>query len=78
MMNFEQLFGALPQQYCTYFSFLSVFFFVMAAVVALSYVMGLFGKKKQNFAFFLLPFLSYFVMYFQNRLLYTMCAAALH
>lgn len=71
----DTLFGPLGSQYCAYFSYLSIFgFALMIMVIISSLYIGI--TKKLGMKFYINMFLVailYFVFYFQNRLLYTMC-----
>jgi len=74
--NLDTLFGPLGPQYCAYFFYLSVFgFALMIMVIVSSLYIGI--TKKLGLKFYLnmvLVAILYFVFYFQNRLLYTMCS----
>lgn len=76
----QYLFGPLSPEYCIWFYFLSIFslfFFALAILTAL--FLG-FKEKKTNPMFYFSTFLgslAYAFFYFQNRLLYSMCAKAL-
>lgn len=69
------LFGPMSKFYCIWFFYLSVFGFILFTVAFLSFLfMGLSGKKSRNFYFqMFMVCLGYFIFYFQNRLLYSMC-----
>jgi hypothetical protein len=68
------LFGPLPKQYCLYFYFLSILGFFLMAIVLIVTLYSLFSKKMGgNAGQLIMIFLGYFILYFQNRLLYTMC-----
>jgi hypothetical protein len=75
----QNLFGPLSKQYCLYFYALSVIFLVLAVVVVFStLVIGITKRKDASFFYFgLLGAASYGVIYFQNRLLHTMCAGSI-
>ena len=83
MNNLENLpdilFSPLSKDYCLYFYAVSVFAFVIAVIALLNIVLLLFSKgpKKQLMGAYFMLFLVYFVLYFQNRLLNTMCEKAL-
>ena len=72
--GFNSFFSPLGKEYCNYFYFLSVFFFILAVIQV-----GLFAMKAmqkgsvkelpQLFIYLLYPLLAYF----QNRLLFSMC-----
>jgi hypothetical protein len=77
----NKFFGPLSKEYCNYFLFLSMFFFFVLIVV---FFMDLFWIYK-NFKSFdirmftggVLLLVNIFIVYFVNRLLYTMCSKAL-
>lgn len=68
------LFGPLPQQYCLYFYFLSVIGYVLM-ILALGFgIFSYFSNKKfVGFGQLFMIVAGYFIIYFQNRLLYSMC-----
>lgn len=67
------------RDFCLWFYFLSIIGFVFLFIVVLSSLfIGL--SKKKDFSFFvqmLFVALGYAIFYFQNRLLYSMCAKAM-
>jgi len=73
----DNLFGPLPPEYCLYFYFLSIFGFILLvlfAVPALFY--GITKRKGIDYYISIIGLsLGYFVFYFQNRLLHSMCVA---
>jgi hypothetical protein len=77
----NKFFGPLSKEYCAYFLVLSMFFFIVLIVV---FFMDLFWIYK-NFKSFdirmftggVLLLINIFIVYFVNRLLYTMCSKAL-
>ena len=82
MSNFmNKFFGPLSKEYCTYFLILSMFFFF---VLIAAFCMDLFWIYK-NFKSFdskiftggVLMLINIFIVYFVNRLLYTMCSKSL-
>ena len=80
MQNFiNTVFGPLDDRFCDYFFILSVLGFVMLVVLLLSSLLvGLTkGKGLDYYMQVLFVALGYLIFYFQNRLLYTMCAASL-
>ena len=74
MMNFlASFFDPLPKEYCVYFYYLAVItfvIFIMAVVGVVKKIMK-FGFKTKPEA--ILVLITPFIMYFQNRLLYSMC-----
>lgn len=77
----DYLYGPLNQKYCMYFYALSVIgFILLLSVVVYTVYSGLTAGKKLPIGFFmsmLMSALIYVFMYFQNRLLYSMCAGSL-
>ena len=71
----EYLFGPLGAEYCIYFYALSILGFVYLVMFLIpSLYFGL--TKKTSFMYWLNVItiaLGYFIFYFQNRLLHTMC-----
>ena len=72
----NNLFGPLGREYCVWFYYLSVLGFIL---LVLFLVGGLYVAltKRVSTAYFvamLPPALAYAIFYFQNRLLYSMCA----
>jgi len=78
----SEFFGPLTVDSCYYFLFMSVFFFVILLIVFFSEVFFLFKNfKTLNFRIFmngLLLLFNIFIVYFVNRLLFTMCNKSLH
>lgn len=73
-MNLNDFFAPLGKEYCNYFYFLSVFFFVLMVVQIVMFIYkalqkGNLKELPQLFLNMLYPLLGYF----QNRLLYSMC-----
>jgi nicotinamide riboside transporter PnuC len=75
----QNLFGPLSKQYCLYFYVLSVIFLVLGSVLVFStLVIGITKRKDMSFYFFgLIGALGYGMVYFQNRLLHTMCVGSI-
>lgn len=75
----ESYFGPLnlKPEYCLYFYYVSVVFFIMFALSSLgflAYVVKNFKKVKADYLVNSLSLLlSTFISYFANRVLYTMC-----
>lgn len=71
----EQFFGPMSKKYCEYFYFLSVFGFIMMVVLITSGLfIGLTKRKNGDYYFGLfMSVLMYGVLYFQNRLIHSMC-----
>jgi len=71
----DNLFGPLSKEYCIWFYFLEIWGFIMFALfLIVSILNGLKKRKSIEYYFYVLvASLTYFVFYFQNRLLHTMC-----
>jgi len=71
------LFGPLDARYCNYFYYLSIFFFAVFAFAVVNVLLKLFKNKKvdatETFVVLLQPLLVYFI----NRLYFSMCVGAL-
>lgn len=71
----EDLFSPLSKKYCVWFYYLAVIsyiFFIVGVLGAIIYGV----KHNKGLGYYgtaLVASLSYFVMYFQNRLLFSMC-----
>lgn len=71
----ESLFGPLGPEYCLWFYFLSILGYIMFIVFLLTSI-GYGISKKKGVEYYLGTIsvaAMYFVYYFQNRLLHTMC-----
>ena len=72
-MNY--LYGPLGSEYCMYFYYLSMFGFILFVFTLLSgIVVGI--SQKKGYTFFLqmmMASIAYGIIYFQNRLLHSMC-----
>jgi len=74
-MNF---FGPLSVDYCVYFYAISIFFFVLAVIATVFFILGLLKSGKDRSSMMMIPsILSLYLMYFVNRLLNSMCQASL-
>ena len=75
----DQLFGPLDRKYCMYFYYLSVFGLILLIFLAISSLyIGLTSKNSGIFGFqMVFAVIQYAVLYFQNRLLYSMCVNSL-
>ena len=81
-MNIEKtFFSALNRDACLYFYFLTVFFFIIMIITAVSGVAYMVTKpSKITFNFithFILIIINFFLVYFVNRLYYSMCVNSL-
>ena len=77
-MNVQDLFSPLNQQYCDYFYFLSVLFFVLFVLAAGKVIMSFFGKKSMKVTDGLIIVSQPLLLYFINRLYYSMCVGSLN
>ena len=75
-------FGPLSKDYCMYFYFMSIFFFIIMLLGLVGIVSAMILKPKQiNMMFFInaaMLLMNSVLTYFVNRLLYTMCANSIH
>uniref|UniRef100_A0AB39JFT1 Uncharacterized protein n=1 Tax=Florenciella sp. virus SA2 TaxID=3240092 RepID=A0AB39JFT1_9VIRU len=71
----EIFFSSLSKDYCIYFYILSLIFFIslVMAVGCCVYKFFLMTKKKCSVSFELYNVFMLGLLYFQNRLLYSMC-----
>ena len=83
-MNGEQntvsaLFGPLHKDFCLYFYILTVLNFVVLVIFLVSsFFIGITEKKKMGYFIQVLALaMVYLVVYFQNRLMTTMCYSAI-
>ena len=76
---FIQLFGPLDVRYCDYFLILSIIGFVLLVILLLSsLIVGITQKEGAGFYMQVISIaLGYVILYFQNRLLNSMCVASL-
>lgn len=74
-MNSISLFTPLPHDFCLWFYFLSVAGFILLVFAVISTLfIGITKRKDSTFYLQMLSVaLVYFIFYFQNRLLYSMC-----
>lgn len=74
----QKLFGPLSKQYCLYFYILSVLGLAFVVIVLVSAIAFGISKKKgiEFYVSALVGTLGYAIFYFQNRLLYNMCAGS--
>jgi hypothetical protein len=75
----ETVYGPLSKEYCIYFYILSVIGFVTLMIVVISsLIIGISFKKGIRFYLEMLMLcIPYALIYFTNRLLYSMCAGSL-
>ena len=80
MTTDDELFGPLPQKYCSYFYFLSVFGMISLFVYLFIGLYAMINKPNKtspkDILLFFTPVLYSGVIYFQNRLLYSMCVGS--
>ena len=69
------LFTPLPKDFCLYFYILSVLGFLLVVVYILIFAWNIYKKKKGSEYIIkgIFGILGVFIIYFQNRLLYSMC-----
>jgi hypothetical protein len=74
-------FGPLDKDSCVYFLFLTIVFFSLFVFAVITEIIYLFKKSKElNFRILssgLMLLFNFFIAYFVNRLLYTMCTKSL-
>ena len=70
------LFGPLDRKFCLYFYYLSIFAFAFVILTIISFMWVGISKKLDSRHYIHMFYISliYFVFYFQNRLLYSMCS----
>ncbi len=73
------LFGPLSGEYCNYFYFLSILaFFLFAITILAGFYTGIIkGKSGMYYAGIIGASLAYFITYFVNRLMYSVCSKSL-
>lgn len=73
------LFGSLSGEYCLYFYYLSILSFFMLAITIIGGVVA--GLQKGKGMYFYMTILgssvAYFISYFVNRLMFSVCSKAL-
>ena len=79
LMNY--FFGPLSSEACLYFYFLSVIFglsFIFVAISSLIFIVKKYDKVDMKMGFNIaLLLINVFLVYFVNRLLYSMCSKSL-
>lgn len=75
MLQSNTFFTPLTQNYCDWFYWLSVMAFIFMVLSLVGGLSALFSKKMKSEYMFAIFYsaIMYFALYFQNRLLYTMC-----
>ena len=71
----DNLFGPFPKEYCLYFYFLEIFAFIALIVTIITVVTSYKTFKNKGVLFVLL--LQPLILYFESRLLYSMCINSL-
>lgn len=71
----ENLFGTLSIDYCAWFLFLSILGFIWFVIYVISAIyLGVIKRKGGDYWMTMIAVaFGYFIFYFQNRLLHTMC-----
>ena len=77
MMNVQSLFMPISKKYCDYFYILSIIFFVLFLATSIVGIMSLFDKKGMKLADVLILVTQPLILYFINRLYYSMCVGSL-
>lgn len=73
-------FSPLGKEWCLYYFFILVFVFIVSLLAVIASVIEVINLKKKTFTsvlFTLLPILTYAILYFQSRLIYSMCVGSL-
>ncbi len=71
----DTLFGAFPKEYCLYFYFLEIFAFIALIITIISVITSYKTFKNKSLLFVIL--LQPLILYFESRLLYSMCIGSL-
>ena len=78
-MKIQDLFEPLSVKYCNYFYYLSVIFFVVMCMAVISVLLSLVqGKNKMKLSEMVMVVSQPLLLYFINRLNYSMCVGALN
>jgi hypothetical protein len=81
MPSFKDLFTPLDKKYCNYFYYLSVISYCFFIFMVLSLIWGLIFHNKKFDLYICLNsismIISTFLVYFVNRLMYSMCVKSL-
>jgi len=79
MMKIQDLFEPLSAKYCDYFWIGSVIFFLITCMSVLTILMGLVqGKNKMKLSEMAIIISQPLLLYFINRLNYSVCVGALN
>ena len=71
----DTLFGPFPKEYCLYFYFLEIFAFIALVITVITVVTSYKTFKNKGVLFVIL--LQPLILYFESRLLYSMCVGSL-
>jgi hypothetical protein len=74
----DKLFGPLGKEYCNWFYFLSIFSFIMFVLALLTALSLAVSKKTKNYTVLFIAVFQPFLLYFVNRLFYSMCVNSIH
>jgi len=73
-------FSPLGKEWCLYYFFVLVFVFIISLLAVIASLIEVINLKKKTFSsvlMTLLPILTYAILYFQSRLIYSMCVGSL-
>ena len=73
----ETLFGPLTKEYCEYFYILEVIFFIITAIMTFIVLKSLVSKKPMALDKAITLIANPLLIYFINRLYYSMCVGSL-
>lgn len=73
----DYLFGAIGKEYCMYFYFLSVLAFIAFIIALVSVIRLMASNKKLPISTAVLVVFQPFLVYFVNRIFYSMCVNSL-
>lgn len=73
----DYLFGAIGKEYCMYFYFLSVLAFIAFIIALVSVIRLMATNKKLPISTAVLVVFQPFLVYFVNRIFYSMCVNSL-
>ena len=72
----DNLFGPFPKEYCLYFYFLEIFAFIALIITLITVITSFKSFKNKGVLFVIL--LQPLILYFESRLLYSMCVGSLN
>jgi hypothetical protein len=73
-------FSPLGKEWCLYYFFILVFVFIVSILAVFTSLIEVINLKKKTFSsvfMTLLPILTYAIIYFQSRLIYSICIGSL-